>query len=372
MSLTHVYIVGAGFSKHAGLPLQNDFTAALLEPREDEAHPMRPLVEYLGKFIHDAFDHNKAAEAIFWPNLEDVFTNIDLAANTGHHLGPTHSPSDLRTTRRVLLSRMIRMLHDRYASAESAKGSDWRKLDRFFSGLDLDHSAFISINWDTVIEGRLAKLRGVKDVDYLCGAVAAKFPANGSVIAKRQWHGGAQKVPVVKMHGSVNWLYCDNCRQLYWFPADHAPSIAMQLLTRKEGTDLHLAELSDCAKWRCLNCTNVALTTRIATFSYLKALDFPMFEKSWLSAERLLRAAKKWIFIGYSLPAADYEFKHLLKRVQLSRTEPPEFVIITKGSPSGVSATYRNYQGFFGRAIKRDKSFLSHGLTEEAIDVAHL
>jgi hypothetical protein len=44
-----------------------------------------------------------------------------------------------------------------------------------------------------------------------------------------------------------------------------------------------------------------------------------MFERSWLSAERLLRQAKKWVFIGYSLPAADYEFKHLLKRVQLSR-----------------------------------------------------
>jgi hypothetical protein len=30
--------------------------------------------------------------------------------------------------------------------------SDWRRLDRFFRGLDTKHSAFISINWDTVIE----------------------------------------------------------------------------------------------------------------------------------------------------------------------------------------------------------------------------
>jgi hypothetical protein len=54
-----------------------------------------------------------------------------------------------------------------------------------------------------------------------------------------------------------------------------------------------------------LICTDVPLTMRIATFSFLKALDFPMFEKSWLSAERLLRQAKKWNLIGYSLPAAD-------------------------------------------------------------------
>jgi hypothetical protein len=77
-----------------------------------------------------------------------------------------------------------------------------------------------------------------------------------------------------------------------------------------------------------MKCTTVPLTTRIATFSFLKALDFPMFERSWQSAERLLRNADKCVFIGHSLPSADYEFKHLLKRVQLSRGEPPEFVVI--------------------------------------------
>lgn len=124
MSRTHVYIVGAGFSKYAGLPLQSDFTEALLEPRSDESHPMQPLVEHLGRFIHDTFDHGETAKAKFWPSLEDVFTNIDLAANTGHHLGPHNAPSDLRTTRRVLLARMIQMLHERYTVGESAKGSD--------------------------------------------------------------------------------------------------------------------------------------------------------------------------------------------------------------------------------------------------------
>jgi hypothetical protein len=105
----------------------------------------------------------------------------------------------------------------------------------------------------------------------------------------------------------------------------------MQLLARREAKTLKLGDIGGCGKWRCLTCTDVPLTTRIATFSYLKALDFSMFDKSWFSAERLLRQAKKWIFIGYSLPAADYEFKHQLKRVQLSRLSPPEFVVITKG-----------------------------------------
>jgi hypothetical protein len=371
MSRTHVYIVGAGFSKYAGLPLQANFTEALLEPRSDEEYPMRALINHLGQFVHDTFDHKVSAKARFWPNLEDVFTNIDMAANTGHHLGSEHSPSMLRTTRRVLLARMMCMLHERFTRAAEVENEDWVSLNNFFSGLDVRHSAFVSINWDTVIERRLAELRTVLNFDYKCGAVAAQFRPKGKTIAIREPPDVAKTVPLVKIHGSVNWLYCDNCRRLYWFPAEDAIAVALQLVTRKEGKTLKLAHLEDCERWHCPVCAEVPLTTRIATFSFLKALDFPMFERSWVSAEHLLRQAKKWIFIGYSLPAADYEFKHLLKRVQLSRAEPPEFVVITGGTPEDTQYTYANYQRFFGRGIKRDENVFRDGLSKAAIKAAH-
>jgi hypothetical protein len=371
MARTHVYIVGAGFSKYAGLPLQAGFTEALLEPRADEAYPMRPLIKHLGRFVHDAFDHNERAKARFWPNLEDVFTNIDMAANTGHHLGSEHSPSKLRTTRRVLLARMMCMLHERFTTAAKVETKDWLSLNAFFKGLDIGHSAFISINWDTVIERRLFELRKVVNFNYKCGAIPAKFKPKGKIITRLELSDDAEEVPLIKIHGSVNWLYCDNCRRLYWFSADDAIAVALQLVTRKEGKKLKLAQLEDCERWRCPVCPKVPLTTRIATFSYLKALDFPMFEMSWLSAEHILRRAEKWVFIGYSLPAADYEFKHLLKRVQLSRAEPPEFVVITGGSKEDTDYTYANYQRFFGRGIQKENNFFRDGLSAKAIKAAH-
>ena len=177
---------------------------------------------------------------------------------------------------------------------------------------------------------------------------------------------------MIKIHGSVNWLYCDRCRQLYWFSPDDAVRVAMQLITPQEAKTLKLQDAHDCGRWRCLNCETVPLTTRIATFSFLKSLDFPMFERSWLAAERLLRKADKWIFVGYSLPAADFEFKHLLKRVQLSRTgtKEPEFVVITGGSEADCDSTYTNYQRFFGRGIKKNTNFFRDGLSESAIEAA--
>jgi hypothetical protein len=368
LSKTNVYIVGAGFSMYAGLPLQAQFTEALLEPRAEEAYPLKPLVDHLGTFIHHVFDHNEAAKAKFWPELEDVFTNIDMAANTGHHLGAAYSPARLRTTRRVLLARIMHMLEERFHLAEQRKGPDWKKMTKFFASIDIERSAFISMNWDTVIERRLGTLRKVKNIDYGCGAVAARFPTAGNVIANQDDDTNSRvRIPVVKMHGSVNWLYCDNCRKLYWFPTNDARTVATQLISQQEATEIGLGDDSGYAKWHCKNCKDVILTTRLATFSFLKALDFPMFEQSWLSAERLLRTARKWIFIGYSLPPADYEFKHLLKRVQLSRRTQPEFVVITGGRPKNTELTYKNYQGFFGRAIRKGENFFADGLTSEAI-----
>jgi hypothetical protein len=251
----------------------------------------------------------------------------------------------------------------------------WGKLDKFFTNLDVKKSAFISMNWDTVIERRLSALRGVTDFDYKCEAVRSRFPAKGNSIQKLLLPTGTPSLPLVKMHGSVNWLYCDNCRQLFWFPPAQALTVAKQLITGVEAKKLGFVPPNDFAKWNCIQCIDVPLTTRIATFSYLKALDFPMFERSWLSAEQLLRQAKKWIFIGYSLPAADYEFKHLLKRVQLSRKTPVQFVVVTGGKKSNTDATYRNYQGFFGRDIRRKnngtQNFFARGLTAQALKAVH-
>jgi hypothetical protein len=71
-----------------------------------------------------------------------------------------------------------------------------------------------------------------------------------------------------------------------------------------------------------------------------------------------------WVFIGYSLPAADFEFKYLLKRVELARRQKPEILIITGGEKKARTATIENYQRFFGDRISDGNVF------ENEIDVA--
>jgi hypothetical protein len=185
--------------------------------------------------------------------------------------------------------------------------------------------------------------------------------------------------PIIKIHGSTNWLYCDNCRQLFWLSPTESGTIASQIIRTEDVSRIMTAlpnrrKIVEDAMWRrqqrpevrCLCSEKVPLGTRIATFSYRKALDFPMFQKSWLAAEELLRFARRWVFIGYSLPPADYEFKYLLKRTQLSRVKQPEFVVITGGNESDIRRTLDNYRKFLGKAVDESNCF-SHGLTPDAV-----
>jgi hypothetical protein len=393
--LKTVYIVGAGFSSYAGLPLTNGFTRAMLAARDFKSGPSKLIVDYVSRFIHDCFGHSLNASAGKWPDLEDVFTCVDLSANSGHHLGHAFAPADLRTVRRVILSRIVRMLDQAYETGRKGKSPAWRLMDSFFSSINPNEVGFISMNWDNVLERKLQNLLGAPLIDYGCDALAAgipDLPDSDDFRAHKAYLKALRKpptislgkplsdadndkrVPLVKIHGSINWLYCDNCRRLYWLHPDQVIRIADQLITEDDlrrivktlgraggSKQSTIDRLKDKPRILCSCSEGVPLGARIATFSYRKALDFPMFQKSWFAAEELLRNAEEWVFIGYSLPSADFEFKYLLKRMQLSHSSSLSVKVVSGGDSKSVKRTLDNYKKFFGRCIK-DSTFFGGGL----------
>jgi len=92
-----------------------------------------------------------------------------------------------------------------------------------------------------------------------------------------------------------------------------------------------------------------------------------MFQRTWFTAESLLSNAQRWVFVGYSLPATDFEFKYLLKRVELARETRPEIVLVTGGDKEAVRITIENYQRFFGDRIN-DPHLFVHGIDKAVID----
>ncbi|MFT3968177.1 MAG: hypothetical protein QM690_20090 [Sphingobium sp.] len=151
-------IIGAGFSANTGLPVASDFTESLLQLSGlNFGGPSRAQVKLLRGFVDRVFAEGARAKAEDWPELEDVFTMVDLSANTGHHLGPDYSASELRVVRRAILVRMIRMLAQKYKRGQDSKGNGWQQLESLFTEFDLSSSAVLSMNWDTVFRGREAR-----------------------------------------------------------------------------------------------------------------------------------------------------------------------------------------------------------------------
>lgn len=359
----NLVIVGAGFSLNAGLPLAGGFTKELLSlGRVVEDGPSARQIAFIKSFADRVFGEGASRTADDWPDLEDIFTLIDLSANTGHHLGPHYSAADLRVVRRAIIVRMIRMLSQTYRRKQRSPDAKWKALETFFDGFRADISAVLSLNWDTVFERGIARAQTLRRVDYGCHARAVMF--NGNDLIDRSLTGDT--LHILKPHGSVNWLYCDACRETFWVPPSDTDKVAQTLFRLRDWDVLPKpnSKLPLIRSPACPHCETQSLGTRFATFSYRKALDFPMHSASWKTAEQYLKGTADWVFIGYSMPAADFEFKHLLKRVQLTEGDRPNITVITGGRD--CDSTIDRYKKFFGDE-KGKRYIFKNGLDVDAM-----
>jgi NAD-dependent SIR2 family protein deacetylase len=362
-------IVGAGFSANAGLPVANSFTQDLLNLNGLKLDgPSARQVDFIQKFVNQVFGEGASSSADEWPELEDVFTLVDLSANTGHHLGTKYSAAELRVVRRAIIVRMIRMLSQAYKRGQKQNGAGWTALERLFTKFNTAATAVLSMNWDTVFERGIARTQSIKRIDYGCHATALTF-LRGQ-LATRSLRGNW--LHILKPHGSVNWLYCDACRETFWLSPSHTEHVAQALFRREDWSVVLRGSKIKSPRSiapACPHCEAKSLGTRFATFSYRKALDFPMHSASWRTAEDYLKASRNWVFIGYSMPPADFEFKHLLKRVQLTEKVRPEITVISGGSKAASDATIARYKKFFG-AVSGERFFFKNGL--DAAAMTHL
>jgi hypothetical protein len=361
----NLLIVGAGFSWNAGLPLASEFTRELLNLGGLRLEgPSARQVSFIRGFVDQVFGEGAPRKPSEWPELEDIFTLVDLSANTGHHLGISHSASDLRLVRRSIIVRMIRMLSQAYSRRQAKPDAKWRMLERLFEKLDLETTAVLSMNWDTVLESGLARTQTIGGINYGCHATPYRFKS-GELVSRNIKRGTLR---LIKPHGSVNWLYCDACRETIWVPPSQTEQIAQTLFQKKDWDAVPGSRKFKTAKVLtplCPHCRAKSLGTRFATFSYRKALDFPMHAASWRTAEEYLKSSYDWVFIGYSMPAADFDFKHLLKRVQLTEGTRPKITVITGGGDA--DATIARFTKFFGD-VKGQRFFFKNGLDGSAIE----
>jgi hypothetical protein len=272
--------------------------------------------------------------------LEDHFTQLDMAANTGHQLGSVYLPKQLRAIRRWSIHRIFTLLKSQESRSEC--------VTKVLGALD---DAFgmtvVTTNWDTEAESCIYD--GIDAVNYGLDVITdgkRRPPPDG--------------IPILKLHGCVNRGYCDCCKALISF-GSQLKNVVVNNRLLLEPDDFVAFEQDKAAEIlrrdkrsrqtrQCLGCGG-RITARVATFSFRKDLNPHAFYTIWDKAYTSLQLASTWIFVGYSLPEADTEIRHLLKSAQLSRKDVRELSIdvVLKGDcQAGV-----RYERFFGLSDER-------------------
>lgn len=111
----------------------------------------------------------------------------------------------------------------------------------------------------------------------------------------------ANKVDLIKMHGSINWAYCDSCHDAREFDL-----LELKNLYNKDILSYPVMGI-------CKNCGGLRRPLLVPPLSF-KFLMFPTLIDIWNSARQRIEDADYLIIIGYSFSEADTYITKILSR----------------------------------------------------------
>jgi len=351
-----VYILGAGFSRCAGFPLQ----AEILQ-RADRLGMMDAPLEMFKSFLmhYDRWREfrNRTFPIRQTPTLEEVFTLLDETVS-GHGFCSGYSFDKLEKVTEALRRVILFVFHVAGEKVSGRSAGFYRSvaahlLDRRgAAGQGADPLSVICLNWDCLLEkaiywciGQANALKRA-DIDYCCYTtpLTDTCPHTPSLLQKAK---GLFNFKIMKLHGSANWLLCPNCNRLYtgvggpervWeqYVQPQACPSCQRLLSRE--TDLKTEDLPQ-------------LEPFFITPTFVKIFDNPHIQMTWHNAYVNLGEATEIVFIGYSLPLADYHFRTLLRRAV--RPEASITVVLTLNDKV-KSNTPRHLRPYFAETRYRE------------------
>ncbi len=304
-----VFILGAGASHPDGVPLQKHILPLILSGEIEEIQN-----SYLGKLVADFINHNyRHGERIDqYPKLEAVFGFLDYFIQQNESLSVEYPYSTLLEIKEALI-KLIHYIID----LKSDKGSTyyhhfWDAIQKYNSNISI-----ITLNYDTLLEQGFEEL--FEKFGYLDYSIhlmnydrihsEKKFTKWINPRAPIEITEGSQPVPIkiLKIHGSLNWKYCNCCNQTLLTPWDKKIDLQRGKFLGYTYPDRIEYEY---------NCPldGTDFQTLIMPPSNIKTLTQPVISHLLSEATREIRATKKIVFVGYSLSDSDVHIKALLQK----------------------------------------------------------
>lgn len=303
-----VVILGAGATAACGGPL----TGEILPRAFRRADPL--LLQSLVGFLERNFGLPKRRRRNDgdYPQLPLLLSLLDTAIDREHGFGGSTTVDQLRRVRKEAEYAVFHAIAD---SLRHAVGPDpHERLFGWIHRVTARQPTVISLNYDLLADQALIAMENGGYPDYAC-----EIETPGYAEAK---HWGT----LLKIHGSMNWLYCSACDRLelgidkQGRTSKVALDAAAKLLEKRahDLTAYYESRSKAAQKWRCPRCGGGFRPVMI-TPTHLKDYRNPHIAALWYRAERELQECTRVIFIGYSLPWDDVDVIYLLKRGLMRR-----------------------------------------------------
>ena len=395
MSENTVVIFGAGATKACGGPQTNDILPDAYDPvlrAQIEQEGFNDLIQregfvdlldwFLVENFHLSQDRSTRRKEDY-PALTLLMSLIDTSIDRKQPMGPTwvadritdvqqqnkverRSLVDVRQSLEYLI---FALLEYKLRQIPDDKNYYFKLLQKLYPkdpdpDTDIPSPTVISLNYDIMADNALI------DLSLQWWPQTGRFPDYGTEIKTDAYvrlnaFPGEPLEPkyfgkLLKLHGSLNWIYCPGCHRMDLGVANSATA---QTVKVRETLYIEspLEPKYSCHGYECVECQTFVRPILI-TPTFLKDYRNPHIARVWYEAERALRQADHAIFVGYSLPDDDVNVIYLLKRglikpnLKITVVEYDNKKLGTQHN--SVALRYRTLFGDFGdRVVWHDDGF---------------
>jgi NAD-dependent SIR2 family protein deacetylase len=305
-----VFILGAGASADAGVPVMNKF----LEESQNlyENPKFRESLKDFGlvyNFISSLQTIHSKAEMDL-DNIESVFAAIEFGKLLELEVGKLVGWDVIETAMKHLIIETIER-KSKFVQSDNeikAQGSHHNFGINIIGELETRSKdqpiAIITFNYDVLIDSV------IEEMGYHCSYQINKGDSY------------SPSIPIIKLHGSLNWGICGKCGRVNFWPIktycyENIPKIPYTLKTR----EAFIKCGSSISKLECLLChTNCKEWPLIVPPTWNKTQYFEIIQNVWRAAGQHLSEAENIFVVGYSLPESDYFFRYLYALGTLGKT----------------------------------------------------
>lgn len=276
-----VYIFGAGASAAEGAPVVRNFLRVAYRyfKEEDYDRDLEIVWEYLEHFYGYGAKISCGEDLDRYPGIDEIFNIVDWYLLQNQAFSRRFSRPRLHDLKTALV-KLISMTLDR--SLPPHQGIHHSFVAGVIEKED-ELPAFISMNYDIVLDKAIR---------------AAGYTPEYGFYGKHSDHlASREKVPLYKLHGSLNWSLCPLCGEI----SEHEEKVAHFLF--KENNAIS-----------CLNCGGENSQAVIIAPTLYKSYEISRLQNVWDSAGGAVSQAGRLVIIGYSLDPADTSIIATIKR----------------------------------------------------------